>query len=57
MDDRFYVEIQFDKGYTRISKLKTCIISDTIKINHPLHLDLQNYSAALDKIKLLVIMS
>lgn len=57
IDDKFYVEIHFDQSYTLISKLQSVIISDTIKINHALQLDLSNYTDTLNKIKLLVLFS
>jgi hypothetical protein len=55
--DPFYVEIDFLQKTTKISKLDVVMLSDTIYIAHALHLDLQNYSAALDKIRLLVTFS
>lgn len=55
--DPFYVEIDFLQKTTMISKLDVVMLSDTVKIAHALHLDLQNYSAALTKIRLLVTFS
>lgn len=54
MDDRFYVEIDHDKGRSSIHKIKDYTLFDGITILNSLHLDLQNYPAALNKIKTLV---
>lgn len=55
--DNFYIEIDFLQKKTTIAKLNIVLLTDHIHIAHALHLDLKNYPAALDKVKLLVMFS
>jgi hypothetical protein len=57
MDNKFYVEIDFIHNTSKISKLDVCFKIDTIPIARALVLNLENYQAAFDKIKLLVTFS